>query len=123
MSLFFNNTFFRSSLFLGFSLRRQTKWWAAVDFNGFTSMLFRIPVLSELLAFAYLVGAATEKESRISQFPKRVSQITCLLLAVFYLSGFFPSLQKVTELPIKIISRLSKTCTGKTPEQWEASAE
>ena len=93
-------------------------WWASVDFNGFTSMLFGIPILLLLLMSAYLAGIASEKKSQIDYLPKYFSQITFVVLILFYLTGFFPSLQKVTEIPIKTMTRLSKACTGKTPEQW-----
>ncbi|MGZ3775807.1 MAG: hypothetical protein ACXVCY_18505 [Pseudobdellovibrionaceae bacterium] len=93
-------------------------WWASVDFNGFTSMLFGIPVLAIFLVCAYLSGRISGKKVHIGRFSKYVSQLMCVVLVLFYLSGFFPTLQKFSEFPIKVSTRLSKKFTGKTPDQW-----
>ena len=93
-------------------------WLASIDFGGFTSMLFGIPILLILLVFAYLTGVTSERVIQACRFPKFVSQLTSIMLILFYLTGFFPSLQKVTDLPIKIVTRLSEKLTGKSPQQW-----
>lgn len=93
-------------------------WWASIDFSGFTSMLFGIPVLAIFLVCAYLAGRSSEKKVHSGRFPKYVSQLMCVVLVLFYLSGFFPTLQKVSDFPIKVTIRLSKKFTGKTPDQW-----
>lgn len=93
-------------------------WWASVDFNGFTSMLFGIPVLIVLLVLAYLAGTYSVDELNAGRFSKYISTFSFVVLVLYFLSGFFPSLQKVSEIPIKVMTRLSKICTGKTPQQW-----
>lgn len=93
-------------------------WGASIDFNGFTSMIFGIPVLVVLLIGAYLAGMHSEKKSRTSRFSKCSSQIMTIALGLFYISGLFPSLQKISDIPIKVTTKLSKALTGKTPDDW-----
>ncbi len=93
-------------------------WLASIDFGGFSSMIFGIPILLVLLVFAYLTGVTAERVGQAGRFPKCVSQMTSIILSLFYLTGFFPGLQKVTDLPIKIVTRLAEKLTGKSPQQW-----
>ena len=93
-------------------------FWAAVDFNGFASVLFGIPVLLVLLVLSYIFGLTSEDRNSAGRYSKYISQLSIVLIFLYFVFGLFPSLNQVSDFPIKAITRLSKMCTGKTPQQW-----
>lgn len=93
-------------------------WWASVDFNGFTSMLFGIPILTIVLAFAYFLGTISAQKSNPTFSSILVTKIIAIVLVLFYLSGFFPGLKFISEMPVKVVTKLSKMMTGISPDQW-----
>jgi hypothetical protein len=80
-------------------------------------MIFGIPILVILLMSAYLAGRASEKVLNTGRLSKNTSQIIFTALALFYLIGFFPSLEVISESPVKAATKLSKIIIGKTPEE------
>jgi hypothetical protein len=98
-------------------------WGASIDLNGATSFIFGLPVLCTLLLISYSTGKYSEKNVRAGRFSKYTAQFLCFSLLLFYLSGLFPGLHRITESPIKVINKISIALTGRTPDQWRNSSD